>query len=52
MVAGEPTIEPRLENVPVRIPPPSGKTGIYEAQKTVADQYFESDPDKAAAAKA
>lgn len=54
MVAGEPTIEPRLENVPVRIPlpPPSGKTGIYEAQKTAADQYFESDPDKPAAAKA
>ena len=49
IVAGEPTIEPRLEKVPVRIPlpPPSGSLGIYEAQKGAAHQYFETDPDKA-----
>ncbi len=53
MVAGEPTIEARLENVPVRIPlpPPSGLTGIYEAQKGAAQQFFETDPDKEGAAK-
>ncbi len=48
IVAGEPTIEPRLEKVPVRIPlpPPSGAIGIYEAQKDAAHQYFDTDPDK------
>ncbi len=53
IVAGEPTIEPRLKNVPVRIPlpPPSGPVGIYEAQKGAAHQYFETDPDKAVAAR-
>ena len=53
IVAGEPTIEPRLEKVPVRIPlpPPSGLTGIYEAQKGAAHQFFEIDLDKPVTAK-
>ena len=44
IVAGEPTIEPRLEKVPVRIPlpPPSNSSGIYEAQKEAPDLYFET----------
>ena len=48
MVAGEPTIEPRVEKVPVRIPMPSptGRAGIYEAQKGAASQYFEIDVDR------
>ena len=47
MVAGVPTIEPRLESVPVRIPmpPPSGPIGIYEAQKDAASQYFQTEVD-------
>ena len=44
MVAGTPTIEPRLEKLPVRIPlpPPSGRPGIYDAQKPAATQYFQT----------
>lgn len=50
MVAGVPTIEPRLEQVPVRIPlpPPSGKLGIYNVQKEAASKYFQSVVDEAA----
>ena len=48
MIAGNPTVEPRLEKVPVRIPlpPPDGSTGIYEAQKGAAKHFFEVEPDK------
>ena len=47
MVAGVPTIEPRLEKLPVRIPlpPPSGRPGIYDAQRTAATKYFRTDFD-------
>ena len=43
MVAGEPTLEPRLTNVPVRLPlPPADHAGsIYENQKGMASRYFD-----------
>jgi phytanoyl-CoA hydroxylase len=42
MVRGSPTLEPRLANVPVRIPlPPSPFQGsIYENQKTSRKRFF------------
>ncbi|MCW3473158.1 phytanoyl-CoA dioxygenase family protein [Limobrevibacterium gyesilva] len=42
MVAGEPTLEPRLTAVPVRLPlPPADHQGsIYENQKGLANRYF------------
>lgn len=42
MVAGQPTLTPRLANVPVRLPlPPAEKEGsIYENQKGLANRYF------------
>ncbi len=43
MVAGEPTIEPRLTHVPVRMPfPPADLQGsIYENQKALANRFFD-----------
>lgn len=43
MVAGRSTIEPRLENVPVRLPlPPAGHQGsIYENQKGLKNRFFD-----------
>ena len=43
MVAGEPTLEPRLTAVPVRLPlPPADLQGsIYENQKALANRYFD-----------
>jgi phytanoyl-CoA hydroxylase len=43
LVTGEPTIEPRLERVPVRMPlPPAPHQGsIYENQTSVKHRYFE-----------
>ncbi len=42
MVAGSPTIEPRMVDVPVRLPlPPADHGGsIYENQKGLANRYF------------
>jgi phytanoyl-CoA hydroxylase len=42
MVAGEPTLEPRLAQVPVRLPlPPARLPGsIYENQKGLQSRYF------------
>jgi phytanoyl-CoA hydroxylase len=44
LVAGEPTITPRLRDVPVRMPlPPSPRQGsIYENQTTAKHRYFRS----------
>ncbi len=44
IVAGEPTLEPRLEKVPVRIPlpVPEGPQGIYILQKQMRKPAFES----------
>ncbi|MBC7634821.1 MAG: phytanoyl-CoA dioxygenase family protein [Acetobacteraceae bacterium] len=43
MVAGVPTLEPRLTPVPVRLPlPPADLQGsIYENQKALANRYFD-----------
>jgi ectoine hydroxylase-related dioxygenase (phytanoyl-CoA dioxygenase family) len=42
MVAGKPTLEPRLAAVPVRLPfPPAERDGsIYENQKALRNRYF------------
>jgi phytanoyl-CoA hydroxylase len=42
MVAGQPTLLPRLAPVPVRLPlPPASKQGsIYENQKGLKNRYF------------
>jgi hypothetical protein len=42
MLCGSPTIEPRLEPVPVRIPlpPPAVKGSIYEIQKGLKNRAF------------
>ncbi len=42
MICGEPTLEPRLEKVPVRMPyPPALKQGsIYENQTIIRNRYF------------
>lgn len=44
MVTGEPTVEARVEAVPVRMPlPPAPKAGsIYENQKGTAARYFDT----------
>jgi phytanoyl-CoA hydroxylase len=44
MVAGAPTLEPRLEPVPVRLPlPPATHQGsIYENQKSMPRRYFDT----------
>jgi phytanoyl-CoA hydroxylase len=49
MVAGSPTIEPRLEQVPVRMPlPPAPRQGsIYENQTTATRRYFSQREDVA-----
>jgi ectoine hydroxylase-related dioxygenase (phytanoyl-CoA dioxygenase family) len=43
IVAGEPTIEPRIVPAPVRmpLPPAAGQGSIYENQSAVARRYFE-----------
>jgi hypothetical protein len=43
MICGEPTLEPRLEKVPVRIPLPRplDPTSIYNAQKGLQRRHFE-----------
>jgi len=49
MVSGTPTIEPRLERVPVRMPlPPALRQGsIYENQTTARRRYFSTKEDLA-----
>ncbi len=44
IVHGRPTLEPRLENVPVRMPLPAAPNqgSIYENQRTLANRYFAS----------
>ena len=44
IIAGEPTLHPRLEDVPVRLPlPPAPHQGsIYENQRILQNRYFES----------
>jgi ectoine hydroxylase-related dioxygenase (phytanoyl-CoA dioxygenase family) len=44
MLCGEPTLEPRLENVPVRIPQPQPETNrsIYEIQSRLKNRAFDS----------
>ncbi|HEX2113045.1 MAG TPA: phytanoyl-CoA dioxygenase family protein [Alphaproteobacteria bacterium] len=43
MIAGEPSIEPRLEKVPVRmpLPKPLDPSSLYQAQKGLGTRYFE-----------
>ena len=45
LVTGEPSLEPRLERVPVRLPlPPADYQGsIYENQRTLGRRYFEEE---------
>ena len=45
VVHGEPTLQPRMEKVPVRIPLPvdTSLDGIYEKQKLLSKHYFEHD---------
>ena len=42
MIVGNPTVEPRADNVPIRMPfPPAKKQGsIYENQTILADRFF------------
>jgi phytanoyl-CoA hydroxylase len=44
MIAGEPTIEPRLEKVPVRmpLPKPLDPSSLYQAQKGLGTRFFEA----------
>ena len=44
IVAGEPTLIPRLESIPVRLPlPPAPMQGsIYENQKTLKNRFFDT----------
>ena len=44
MICGEPTIEPRTERVPIRMPlPPALAEGsIYENQTALRNRYFET----------
>ena len=51
MVAGEDTLEPRVTNVPVRLPlPPAANPGsIYENQRDLKNRYFDAPVRKAAA---
>ena len=53
MVHGEPTIRPRLEDVPVKMPLPRApyQGSIYENQRTLSAQYFrhaDGEPDRRA----
>lgn len=43
IIAGEPTLVPRLESVPVRLPLPEApmQGSIYENQRTLQNRYFE-----------
>ena len=43
IIAGEPTIEPRTENVPIRIPLPAAPSqgSIYENQRTLQNRFFD-----------
>ena len=43
LVHGEPTLQPRMEDVPVRMPLPRApyQGSIYENQRTLSGQYFE-----------
>lgn len=45
LVTGAPSLEPRLEPVPVRLPlPPASRQGsIYENQKAMASRYFKEE---------
>ena len=44
MVCGEPTLEPRMESVPVKMPLPIApyQGSIYENQRTLSKRYFEN----------
>jgi len=46
IVLGQPTLEPRLVSVPVRVPLPKARHqgSIYENQRTLTNRYFEHDP--------
>ncbi len=50
IVAGEPTVHPRLTPVPVRMPlPPAPHAGsIYENQRGLSQRYFETYHEEAA----
>ena len=43
IVAGEPTLRPRMEDVPVRMPLPAARHqgSIYENQRELSERYFE-----------
>ncbi|MDH5410789.1 MAG: phytanoyl-CoA dioxygenase family protein, partial [Alphaproteobacteria bacterium] len=45
MLCGEPTLQPRLEKVPVRIPQPQPETNrsIYEIQSRLKNRAFETE---------
>ena len=45
LVQGKPTLQPRLEKVPVRMPLPidRSKDSIYEKQKALSRRYFDND---------
>lgn len=51
LVTGEPSVEPRLERVPVRLPlPPASHQGsIYENQKSLGRRFFAEDAEVAEA---
>jgi hypothetical protein len=44
MICGEPTIEPRAEKVPMRMPLPSAlaEGSIYENQTALRNRFFEA----------
>lgn len=48
IVHGEPTLRPRVEPVPVRMPLPIAKYqgSIYENQRTLDTNYFDHDPER------
>ena len=48
IVRGNPTLEPRMEAVPVRMPLPRARYqgSIYENQRTLVNPYFEHDPQR------
>ena len=45
MIAGEPTVEPRIASAPVRLPFPGAERGgsIYENQSVLRNRFFECD---------
>ncbi len=47
MVHGEPTLTPRMEDVPVRVPLPTAvyQGSIYENQRTLKSRFFDQIPD-------